>query len=90
MMTELTATWGMEEGIAGKQDAVAGAMEDLEQCIKSKTQNHMKMVEDMTRHVDAGFDGPEASYWSRLIYIPHPRTLNKKGKRKSDGMGPIE
>ena len=29
MMTELTATWGMEEGIAGKQDAVTGAMEDL-------------------------------------------------------------
>ena len=47
MMTELTATWGMEEGIAGKQDAVAEAMEGLEQCIKNKTQNHMKMVEDI-------------------------------------------
>ena len=82
MMTELTATWGMEEGIAGKQDAVAGAMEDLEQCIKNKTQNHMKMVEDMTRHVDAGFDGPEASYWSRLIYIPHPKMLNKNVSAK--------
>ena len=81
-VTELTATWGMEEGIAGKQDAVAGAMESLEQCIEKKTRNHMKMVEDMARQVDAGFDGLEAIYWSRLIYIPHPKTLNKNVSKK--------
>ena len=42
----------------------------------------MKMVEDMARHVDAGFDGPEAIYWSRLIYIPHPKMLNKNVSTK--------
>ena len=58
-VTELTAAWGMEEGIAGKQEAVAGAMESLEQCIRKKTRSHMKMVEDMARRMDSGFDGIE-------------------------------
>ena len=42
----------------------------------------MTMVEDMARHVDAGFDGPEAIYWSRLVYIPHPKMLNKNVSTK--------
>ena len=82
MKTELTATWMMEDGIADKKDAVAGAMEGLERCVKDKTQRHMTMVEDMARHVDAGFDGPEAIYWSRLVYIPHPKTLDKNVSTK--------
>ena len=82
MKTELTDTWMMEDGIAGKKDAVAGAMEGLERCVKDKTQRHMTMVEDMARHVDAGFDGPEAIYWSRLVYIPHPKMLERNASTK--------
>ena len=29
-----------------------------------------------------GLDGLEAIYWSRLIYIPHPKTLNKNVSKK--------
>ena len=81
-MTELTAAWGMDEGITGKQEAVAGAMESLEQCIQKKTRSHMKMMEDMARRMDSEFDGIEGIDWCRLIYIPHSKILKKNVSAK--------
>ena len=77
MKTELTGERAMEDGITEKRDTVADAMDGLEQCVKEKTRRHMTAVEDMARHVDAGFNGPEAIYWCRLVYIPFPKMLKK-------------
>ena len=35
------------------------------------------MALDMTRLLDTGFDGPEASHWSRVIYLPAAKTSEK-------------
>ena len=82
MKTELTDERAMEDGITEKRDAVADAMDGLEQCVKEKTRRHMTAVEDMARHVDAGFNGPEAIYWCRLVYIPYPKMLKKNVSNK--------
>ena len=42
----------------------------------------MKMMEDMARRMDSGFDGIEGIDWCRLIYIPHPKTLKKNVSAK--------
>ena len=52
-------------------------MEGLEQCVKEKTRRHMTVVEDMARRVDVGFNGPEAIYWCRLVYLPFPKMLKR-------------
>ena len=43
----------MKDVINGKVEAVEGAMNDLEECVKEKTRRHMTALEDMTRYVDA-------------------------------------
>ena len=63
-------------------EAVAGAMNDLEKCVKEKTRRHMTAVEDMARCVDAGFNSPETIYWCRLVYIPVPKMLKKNVSTK--------
>ena len=72
----------MEDGITEKRDAVADAMEGLEQCVKEKTRRHMTVVEDMARRVDVGFNGPEAIYWCRLVYLPFPKMLKRNVSTK--------
>ena len=85
MKTKLTSERTMEEGITERRNAVAAAVGYLEECVKKKTQYHTTLVADMARLVDAGFDGPEAIHWSRLIYLPLPkiseRTVSNKVKK---------
>ena len=82
MKTEVTNKGAMKDGINDKMEAVAGAMNDLEKCVKEKTRRHMKAVEDMARCVDAGFNSPETIYWCRLVYIPVPKMLKKNVSTK--------
>ena len=82
MKTELTGERAMEDGITEKRYAVADAVKGLEQCVKEKTQKHMTVVEDMARRVDVGFNGPEAIYWCRLVYLPFPKMSERNVSTK--------
>ena len=82
MGIELAAEKFMEEGLAEKTEAAAAAARDLEDCIKKKIQLHTPLAADMTRLLDTGYDGPEAIYWSRLIYLPLPKTSERSLSRK--------
>ena len=78
MKMEVTNEGAMKDGINEKMEAVAGAMNDLEKCVKEKTRRHMTAVEDMARYVDAGFNSRETIDGCRLVYIPVPKMLKKK------------
>ena len=67
----------MEAGLVEKAEAAATAAEDLERCIKKKIKLYTPLALDMTRLLDTGFDGPEASHWSRVIYLPAAKTSEK-------------
>ena len=82
MGIELAAEEVMENGLAEKTEAAAAAAEDLEECIKKKIQLYTPLAADMTRLLDTGYDGPEAIYWSRLIYLPLPKTSEKSLSRR--------
>ena len=67
----------MEAGLVEKAEAAATAADDLERCIKKKIKLYTPLALDMTRLLDTGFDGPEASHWSRIIYLPAAKISEK-------------
>ena len=67
----------MEAGLVEKAEAAATAEYNLERCIKKKIKLYTPLALDMTRLLDTGFDGPEASHWSRVIYLPAAKISEK-------------
>ena len=84
---ELAGGETREKGLTEKRGAVTDAREELEHRIEQKTHSHMTVFEDIARRVDVGFSGPEAIQWSRLVYLPFPKMLDKRCKQQGENVG---
>ena len=67
----------METGLAEKRVAITDAEAELRHLINALTYSHKEVFQDMAKHVDSGYSGPEAEQWSKLFYLPFPMMPEK-------------